>query len=122
LHQVLADEALAAQALLDRRLDGGLGEEDSEGAANTGLGSHGARDWAAAVPHQHATRLFHGFSGGAQSLDSGERGAQRLIEASGRLQLCFAGQSPTSLLEDVRELRRRQPRSNSPSSAASTTW
>ena len=107
MHQVLADEALAAQALFDRRLAGGLAEEGSEGAANTGLGSHGARDWAAVVPHQHATRLFRDFSGGAQPLDSGERGAQRLIEASGRVQLCFAGQSPTSLLEDVRELRRR---------------
>ena len=111
LHQVLADEALSAEALFDRRLAGGLGEEGSEGAANTGFGSHGTRDWAAVVPHQHATRLFHDFSGGAQPLDSGERDAQRLIEASGRVQLCFAGQSPTSLLEDVRELRRRQPRS-----------
>jgi hypothetical protein len=34
LHQVLADEALAAQALLHRRLAGGLEEEDSEGMAN----------------------------------------------------------------------------------------
>jgi hypothetical protein len=58
----LADEALAAQALLDRRLAGGLGEEDSEGAANTGLSSHSARDWATVVPHQHATSLFHDFS------------------------------------------------------------
>jgi hypothetical protein len=96
LHQALADEALAAQALLDRRLAGGLAEEGSEGAANTGLGSHGARDWAAVVPHQHATRLFHDFSGGAQPLDSGERGAQHLIEASGRIQPCVTGQSPTS--------------------------
>jgi hypothetical protein len=79
LHQVLADEALAAQALFDRRLAGGLAEEGSEGAANTGLGSHGACDWAAVVPHQHATRLFHDFSGGAEPLDSGERGAQRLF-------------------------------------------
>ena len=82
----MADEALAAQALFDRRLAGGLAEEGSEGAANTGLGSHGACDWAAVVPHQHATRLFHDFSGGAQPLDSGERGAQRLIEASSRVQ------------------------------------
>jgi hypothetical protein len=36
LHQVLADEALAAQALFDRRLAGRLGEEGSEGAAKEG--------------------------------------------------------------------------------------
>jgi hypothetical protein len=111
LHQVLANEALAAQALLDRRLAGGLGEEDSEGAANTGLGSHGARDRAAIVPHHHATGLFHDLSGGTQPLDGRQRGAQRLIEASRRIQPRFTGQSPTRLLEHAGELRCRQQRS-----------
>ena len=71
----MADEALAAQTLFDRGLAGSLGEESSEGATNTGLGSHGTRDWAAVVTHHHATGLFRDFSGGAQPLDSGERGA-----------------------------------------------
>jgi hypothetical protein len=78
LHQVLADDTLATQTLFDRGLAGSLGEEGSEGAANTGFSSHGARDWAAVVLHHHASRLFHDFSGGAQPLDNGERGAQRV--------------------------------------------